>query len=207
MSMRAILVLGLLCLAGCELDPTAAELPAEPEESLRFEVPYSSTTGGACEPDAPGLSLAQARVDSTSWTSVHRTVDDETADIARQVPGGYGGRFKEDGLMTISLVHPELKEEAIAALLMLRAGVGHAPRVKKGRWDFGQMYDWNRYLKARGIWSIDGVHSSSIHESANRLHYGVTLEGLVPLSAFLGSLQVPCELLVLSVGPNNAFDG
>ena len=204
MGMRKLVMLGLLSLAGCELDPTVAELPPEP---VRLELPYFSATGGVCEPDKPGPSLAQARVDSTAWTPSRPHFDDRLAEIARQVPGGYGGRFREDGVVTIYLVHPELLDEAVAVLSQLGEGVGLQPRVKKGRWDFAQLYDWYRYLQIRGVWGIDGLSWSDIQESANRLHYGVTLEGLVPFVALLGTLQVPCELLVMFVGPSDFVIG
>lgn len=106
---------------------------------------------GDCDPTAPGPSIAQARLDSVPPRPTEpRTVDDEWAAIARQVPGGWGGLFLENQIPTIYLVDPSKREEAIEVLIALGIGGGELfdlreARVRQGRWDFAQLYDWRWY--------------------------------------------------------------
>ena len=52
----------------------------------------------------------------------YQTVDDLWAEVARQVPGGWGGLFLSEGQATIYLVEPEKRAEATAALYELGIG-------------------------------------------------------------------------------------
>lgn len=185
--LRAIPV---VLLVGCYTGP----LEVEPSAWM-WEHPY---VGALCA-STPGPSLSQARADSIPERRGRETVDDEWAAIAREVPGGWGGRFKVDNRLTIYMVHPEQLEEAIPVLMRLGAGVGSRPDVLEGRWDFAQLYDWRRYIRHNGLWSIEGINSSSIRESKNRIEYGVTPEDLPELAQLLSDLQVPCGLVVATV--------
>ena len=198
-NMRHVLLL-IGVVAGCDSLPTTPESVA-----WTWEHPF---LGAPCDLSAPGPSLEPYRGDSIPVRQGHETVDDRWAAIARQAPGGWGGVFYVDGRLTIYLVRPEEAEDAIPVLNSLGARVGLQPDVLRGRWDFAQMYDWNRYIAHRGLWMVDGVYGSSIDEKMNRLHYRVTPESLPSLAQFLTDLRVPCGLVIADVAPNNiSLDG
>jgi hypothetical protein len=177
-------------------------------EGLGF---YAFGSAFGCDPLAgPNLGQAQqarvdsiqARVDSLPPGRI-RTRDEKWADIARQVPGGWGGFFLDDGTPTIYLVDPTRRNEAIVALYAL--GVGQPTydirqsRVKQGRWDFAQLYDWKRFIQLH-ISGIRGLVMIGINEGRNRLEYGV----LDPaagrdLAAQFESLALPCGLVNITV--------
>ncbi len=164
----------------------------------------SDTTGpGNCDPTAPGPSLAQVRLDSVPPQPTEpRTVDDHWAAIAREVPGGWGGLFLDDGSPTIYLVEPDLRTEAIDALIAF--GVGQEfdmanARVWTGRWDFAQLYDWRWYIDMR-IGAPTGMVSRDIDEFRNRVVYGVLEAEMEAFNTLLESLAVACELVIVEIG-------
>ena len=163
----------------------------------------------ACSDAVGGNSCGEARSLDLSLrlppvTGV-QTVDDQWAAIARQVPGGWGGVFLVNGQLTIYLVHPEARDEAVAALYGF--GIGQ-PRfdvrtatVLQGRWDFAQMYDWYRYINVRA-WTVDGLHFTDIDEGQNRLHYGVDSSAMGRFEGLLQGLNLPCDLVIVeATGP------
>ena len=140
------------------------------------------------------------------------TIDDQSAAIARWVPGGWGGFFLDSsGHPTVYLVHPEQRQDALADLYAL--GIGkplydvRTAQVRQGRWDFAQLYDWYRYINS--AWSAyvlsralpldGGVYSTDIDEARNRLAYGVDTTAKGDLAAFLSSLDPPCDLVTVFV--------
>ncbi len=165
----------------------------------------SDTTGPAlCDPDGPGPSIAGARADSLPPVpTTHGTIDDQWAAIARDVPGGWGGLFF-DAWPTIYLVDPSQRTAALDALYALGVGAPYADirsaYVRQGRWDFGQLYDWYRYINEVAVGWYYGVASRDIDEVRNRLVYGVLEDSLDSFTETIESLQLPCELVVIKVG-------
>ncbi len=136
-------------------------------------------------------------------TSAVRTIDDRWAAIARQVPGGWGGFLLDSkGRPTVYLVHPEMRQEALAALYAEEVGLPlydvRTAQVWQGRWDFAQLYDWYRYINAR-IGTPDGLYSRDIDEGRNRLTYGVDSTAKAGLQSLLETLGLPCDLVNISV--------
>lgn len=134
-----------------------------------------------------------------------QTVDDEWAAIARQVPGGWGGAFLVNNQITIYLVHPEARDQAVAALWGF--GIGrpqydvHTATVLQGRWDFAQLYDWYRYVNV-GAWTIEGLYYSGINRGTNRLVYGADPSAMARFDSFLQGLDLPCDLVTVeAAGP------
>jgi len=124
------------------------------------------------------------------------------AEVAREVPGRFGGVLNESGPV-IYLVDTTRRADAIAALVargVLPVAKGEKARVRQGRWDFAQLYDWYRYL---------AVHlpservSSAIDEGQNRIWYGMVDEQQrVRFERALAPLRLPCFLVTLEVtGP------
>ena len=167
----------------------------------------SDATGPAlCDPSGPGPSIEGARADSLPPApTTHRTPDDEWAAIARNVPGGWGGFFLENGEPTIYLVDPGEQTAALAALYSLGVGAPYDIReatVWQGRWDFGQLYDWYRYINQVAVGWPDGLVLRDINEGQNRLVYGVLEDSLDSFTETIESVQLPCELVVIEVmGP------
>lgn len=134
-----------------------------------------------------------------------QTVDDQWAAIARQVPGGWGGVWLVDAQPTIFLVHPDRRDEAVAALYAF--GVGQpgfdvrSAAVLQGRWDFAQLYDWYRYINQQA-WTVSGLHVTDIDEVQNRLYYGVDSGAVRQFESFLQALDLPCDLVTVeATGP------
>lgn len=155
-----------------------------------------------CDPDGPGPSIAGARRDSVPPPPTGRhNLNDEWADIARQVPGGWGGAFLVNGQFTMYLVQPDRREKAIAALISLGFGntAVRGAEVWQGRWDFAQLYDWRRYINLTVGWR-EGLVFSDLDEFQNRIVFGVRgAEAAGSVEALLDALHLPCELVVLEV--------
>jgi len=130
-----------------------------------------------------------------------RNIDDEWDDIARQVPGGWGGIFPDEGQWVMYLVDTTKYDEAVVALNeteLFRHYDFSLFLVRQGLWDFAQLHDWQLYIVTRGVWP-DGIISSDIDETRNRLVYGVLAEQGHIVEDFFNSLNLPCDLLLLEV--------
>ncbi len=152
-----------------------------------------------------------------------RTIDEIWAEIARQVPGGWGGLFYEptsrasgadtQGPLTMYLVDPRQREAAVTALIrlleregMLVPGLSRA-QVWQGRWDFAQLYDWYVYLNPY-VWQVEGVTMTDIDESRNRIEYGVLDEAVRQrVVTLLNELDIPCFLVAVVIRPPTIMAG
>ena len=190
--------------------PTARP-PAEP---ARAPVIAPSDTSWArlshsCPADAP-IRLAPPRAPPAAGRV--RTRDDHAAELARRVPGGYGGLYVEydpplqpDGAIRfetrraiVFLVDTTQTEVALRALAstaptQLGLNVAHA-RTRPARWSFAELYDWYGLLH-NIVWR-EGVVSSDIDEKQNRIVYGVqNAAGRERLERQLARLDLPCFLV------------
>ena len=125
------------------------------------------------------------------------------ADIARQVPGGWGGVFVVDDQPVHYLVYPDRQDEALAALGALGVDspfTSREPAVWKGRWDFAQLYDWYTYIDVAVGWPL-GLEYTDIDEYQNRLVYSVSdTQAVESLAAAFENANLPCELTIIQVG-------
>ena len=153
-----------------------------------------------CDPAAgPDPNEAQQAVLDSVPRYGRRGHDEEMVDVARQVPGGWGGFTREDGQPAMYLVDTTKYSEAVATLNdtdLFRTYDFSRFRVKRGLWGFAQLYDWKRYIVLHGDWP-DGLMSTDIDEGANRLVYGVHPEKAHGVEEFFSSLHLPCDLLLL----------
>lgn len=109
------------------------------------------------------------------------------------------GYFIDDGTPTLYLLEPSKLEEAAEALRAEGIPVPSTVVVKQGRWDFAQLYEWYRHLNPH-LWAVEGVVSSDIQESRNRLEYGVIDEPTrVKMEKILAGLDVPCFLVAIEI--------
>jgi len=131
------------------------------------------------------------------------TIDDQWAALARQVPGGWGGFLLDSaGRPTVYLVHPDRRQEALAALYADGVGLPlydiRTSQVWQGRWDFAQLYDWYRYINVRA-WTVAGLYWTDIDEARNRLAYGVDTTAKADFESLLATLDLPCDLVTVVV--------
>src|SRR5688572_5247253 len=135
-----------VALAACDAPPVA------PRDTALVPAPSTARwadLGRECKADAPATLLSAAARDSLPKRS-SRDMNDEMADLARDLPGGWGGMFLDQGVMTVYLTDPSQKAAFVSAA-QGRLPVGPDSRVIQGRWDFAQLYDWYRYI-GRVVW-------------------------------------------------------
>ena len=181
---RSVPILVLAAAAGC-----AAGSPTDTSWAA---------LGQSCRQGASVFSLPDAKRDAL-LPETHPTSDAQWAEIARRVPGGWGGYFLEDGSPTMYLVDPSKVSEALAALREEGISLSSATTVRRGRWDFAQLYDWYRYL---GSYLVEGVSFADIDEAHNHLEYGVIDEATRGnLEEALAALELPCFLVAIEIEP------
>lgn len=146
----------------------------------------------------------------------HRSIHDEFADMARELPGGFGGLFYDtEGRLRVVLQEPERVSAVLSQLpevpmvaehvALRRGAVGlEAAQAVQGRFDYGQLYDWFRDFRA--VWGVDGVTSVGIRVHDNQLSIGVVKAGLEQaedeILELAAAVDIPAEaLLVRGVEP------
>ena len=184
--------IGFVGLGACSNEPTSPEPFVDP--TLRW-----AELSKACTSDDVAVSLSDDRKASTPPRTAFLNEDDKSADVARAIPGGWGGpAFFRNGVYYMYLVEPNQRDAAVAALISRGIAVS-GTQFLKGRWDFGQLYDWYRYLGPNALQSVLWS-SSHIDEAENRLEYTVINETeRSKLESFLSSLDVPCYLVAIGI--------
>lgn len=193
--MRRLLALTILSAAVACSDATAPveQLPElHGDSSMRW-----AEVGKVCDPSAPAVPLSaeqRALLPGPSPTS-----DYVIADLTRDVTGGFGGIMRPDGIWTMYLVNPALREEATTELLALDAILEAPQVVLKGRWTFAEMFDWQQYIYVHAGFPAGMVYAD-VQEGRNRLEFGVLDEtARVDLEAELTALDVPCYLVAIGI--------
>lgn len=193
--MRRLLVLTLLSAAVACSDSTA---PLAVNEDLLDDGGLQwADLGRVCAPSAPPVPLTAEQRASLPGPSP--TSDYVLAELTRDVTGGFGGIMRPDGVWTMYLVDPALREQATAELLALDA-IHEAPQVVlKGRWTFAEMVDWQQYIFVHAGFPAGMVYAD-VQEARNRLEFGVLDEtARAELEAELTALDVPCYLVAIGI--------
>lgn len=187
----------LPAIAGCA---HANQLPKQPAMARWADV------GKVCTANSPVTELPPtlrgSRGNPFDAGASRRDQWAERAELARKVPGGWGGLTRGRDGLGIYLVDTTKRVAAIKALN--EQGFPYAMNivdVKAGRWDYIQMYDWFRYINTHlhdvrvAGWSLD--------EGRNRLWYAVEdKDSALKLEQQLVSLNAPCWLVFIEVtGP------
>lgn len=173
---------------------------------VRSQGPRWAGLGRSCRFDAPAVGVPVSVRDSLPMlVGSEPTVDDRWAAAARDVPGGWGGVYKDGATLVLYLVDTTRLEDATAALVTLGILPGTDSRLvtaRQGRWDFSQLHEWYRYLTPQLVHD-DGFASAGIDEAHNRITYGVTDNAArTRFERVLAGLGVPCFLVALEVtGP------
>ena len=199
--MRHLLALTILSAAVACSDATAPveQLPElHGDGALRW-----ADVGKVCEPSTPAMPLTaeqRALLPGPSPTS-----DYVLAELTRDVTGGFGGIMVPDGVWTMYLVDPSVRDEATAALLA-RGAIPQAPQVVlKGHWTFAEMFDWQQYIFVHAGFPAGMVYAD-VQEARNRLEFGVLDEtARAELEAELTALDVPCYLVAIGISPPIQF--
>lgn len=148
----------------------------------------------------PATSLPDSVAAALPARTGQMTPDDQWADLATRVPGGFAGVLYEGGQPVIMFTHPESADVAkpeiaqkIPEFPVLNA------TVRRVRWDFAQLVNWYNYLNPR-VFGPSEMVSSDKDEGLNRISFGVTNEGArAVLVKSLLALNVPCDLVVVEI--------
>lgn len=124
--------------------------------------------------------------------------DDQWADLANAVPGGFAGVLYDSAHTPIlMLTQPERAAAAKEALVgRLNFPLAQAT-VRKARWDFAQLVDWFNYIFPRlGV----GPVAADKDEALNRIRFSVTsIELRDQVVRALAALPLPCDLVVVDL--------
>lgn len=187
-----ILALGLVGLA-----PACAPRP-EPQPP---PPPQAPTSAGREAPDPPPASPRRPY-----------TIDDRFADLARAVPGGFGGLWLQGDVLHVNLVDLSREAEARAALKERLRGEfgpgagGQRGRVEldrivfhQGRYDYVQLTAWYARLPA-GL-GYEGVITTDIDERRNRIVVGVESAAAAErVRRRVAELGIPAEAVLVERG-------
>ncbi len=194
-----ILLFLALGLAGAACGPRSGAPPPPPAaaaEVVPVDTPPLPPPGDPAprEPSSPGRPY---------------TIDDRFADLARVVPGGFGGLWLEGDELHVNLVDLSKRAEAQAVLAReLRAEFGGGAPGQRGsvdldaivfhsaRYDYLQLTGWYaRLTPALG----EGIVSTDIDERANRIAVGVRDEATIErVRRRVVELGIPPEAVVVA---------
>jgi hypothetical protein len=131
--------------------------------------------------------------------------DDQWADLAERVPGGFAGILYVDNKPVLMLTDPSEAAAAKRALAPALVGFDVAgAAVHKARWNFAQLVNWYNFLGARtSVWQTPGMTSGDKDEAINRIRYGVVdTAARETLLRTLAGIQLPCDLIAVEItGP------
>jgi hypothetical protein len=121
--------------------------------------------------------------------------------IARTNPGGWGGRaFLDSGQYYMYFVDTTRTQELFATLRQRGILVPDGLELRKGRWDFAQLYEWSNYLGTSTQRSMLGF--ADVDVPFNRVDVVATTEaGRVKLDSIFSALDIPCFLAAIAVEP------
>jgi hypothetical protein len=122
--------------------------------------------------------------------------DNQWADLATTVPGGFAGTFYDSAHTPILMLTDPA--QAAAAKEALAGKLGFLPQyatVRQARWNFAQLVDWFDYLLPRLGASFSFADKD---EAINRIRFGAaSVEARERLVSALAQLPLPCDLVVV----------
>jgi hypothetical protein len=129
--------------------------------------------------------------------------DDQWADLALRVPGGFAGVMYVDNKPVLMLTDPVQAAAAKQALAPEFVAFDiNGAEVRKVRWDFAQLVDWFNYLMAQSLWRTATMTSSDKDEAINRIRLGVLDEDARDrLLEALAGMDLPCDLIAVEIIP------
>jgi hypothetical protein len=144
--------------------------------------------GRRCPADAPATALSLQRRDSLPPDPDSANSDGRWARMSRLVPGGWGGGiFLDSGVATYYLRDTMQRAAAEAVLNQYRVDGrvwGPPMHVRRARWSFSELYDWDRYLRPR-------LATASFSTATAKREF----------ERQLAHLGVPCHLVAIEIHP------
>lgn len=197
--MRCPIVLAVVVSAAC----SSATEPVVPRTVPAGAAdPQWAALGKTCSPSSPVTAISRVRLDSAPLLThgPTRSVDDDWADIARQVPGGFAGVILENGKPVIFLTDTTQRQQALAGLqsrLVIFGGLAGAT-FRAARWNFSQLAEWYRYLQIQSF--TLPILASDIDEAKNRIMFGVRdSTARARVEEVLVKLDLPCYLVAIQL--------
>lgn len=159
--------------------------------------------GKTCTRESPATELAAAARDSLGAPFGSGSHDPwaERAALSRTIPGGWGGLESRQSGHPFGIYLLDTTERTAALSALLAAGVKYISadtKAVQGRWTYGQIYDWFRYIHShlRHV----AVNSWALDEWRNRIYYGTVDEAAgLELDRQLTAMNVPCFLVAREV--------
>jgi hypothetical protein len=164
------------------------------------EILRRSTAIRNCE--GPATSLSPSLAAALPPRTGNMQPDDQWADLAERVPGGFAGFIGDGGKLVLFLTDPSQAAAAKAALAGKASGVDvQSAEVRQARWDFAQLVNWFNYLSTQSsLMSTPGMSSADKNEAINRIVYGtVDSASRLLLIEKLQALDLPCDLIRVEV--------
>lgn len=130
--------------------------------------------------------------------------DDQWADLAVRVPGGFAGVMYVDSKPVLMLTDPAQAAAAKRALAPEFVSFDiNGAEVREVRWNFAQLVDWYNYLMAQTpLWRTATLTSGDKDEAINRIRFGVIDEGARDrLLGALAEMDLPCDLIAVEIVP------
>jgi hypothetical protein len=152
--------------------------------------------------DGPARSLDPAIAATLPPRSGLMRPDDQWADLALRVPGGFAGVMYVDNKPVLMLTDPSQAAAAKQALAPEFVGFDiNGAEVRKVRWDFAQLVDWFNYLMIQTpLWRTATLTSGDKDEAINRIRYGVIDEAARErLLEALAGMDLPCDLIAVEI--------
>jgi hypothetical protein len=166
----------------------------------------------SCRPTSPirDLDASQRRIANAFIEGYGRTVDDEWAEVSSKVAGGFGGYFLQGARYQVYLqdtTDRAAKLRSLAAQAQLSALTESNTDLLPGRWNYGQLFRWYRYLQSE-VGLGEGTWATDLDEALNRVNMIVIdTDARALLEARLKALDLPCYLVAIEVRtPPSPFD-
>jgi hypothetical protein len=191
---RATRAAALVVLFSCRHKPAYVEPPPR----WRW-----ADVGKTCTRESPATELATVARDSLGapFGSGRHDPWAERAALSRTIPGGWGGLESLQSGRPFGVYLLDTTQRSAALSALLAAGVKYISadtKAVQGRWTYGQIYDWFRYIHShlRHV----AVNSWALDEWRNRIYYGTVDESAgLELDRQLTALNVPCFLVAREV--------
>jgi hypothetical protein len=129
------------------------------------------------------------------------------AALAKEVPGGFAGVFRDNSQPVLLLTDPSKQAEARAALQPYLAnlyGFDMATvEVRSARWNFAQLSNWYTYLfRHTPVSATIGITRSDTDVALNRIL--ITVASVADRDRVVNVLRgvvLPCDLITLEISP------
>lgn len=130
--------------------------------------------------------------------------DAALARMSRDIPGGFGGVFEQDGKTFVLLKERGSLDSAVSALRrvpeMAHYDLRH-PVFKQARWTMDELFTWYRYIGKEAASSA--ILSEYIDQPRNRIVVSVAdSPGRISYYQKLQRLDVPCYLIEVVIRPS-----